>query len=110
VSEATIEVPFSARSGATAKAQGRFIVPVVVKRAIIPRAKPKSPTRFTNIALIEALDAWRRVDQKLMRRYEATPTPSQPKKVCKRLSAVTRVNIKKVKMERYAINRGIWGS
>lgn len=38
-----------------------------------------SPRRFTNIALMAALLACNRVNQKLINKYEQIPTPSQPK-------------------------------
>ncbi|MNL76830.1 hypothetical protein D3C87_2028610 [compost metagenome] len=40
------------------------------------------------------------VYQKPMRRYEARPTPSQPKNICRKLSAVTSMSMAKVKSER----------
>ena len=38
--------------------------------------------------------------QKPISRYEATPTPSQPKNICTRLSALTSISMKKVKSDR----------
>ena len=40
------------------------------------------------------------VNQKLINRYEQRPTPSQPKNNCKKLSAVTSINIKKVNKDK----------
>jgi len=72
--------------------------------------RAKSPILFNNIALIAALLAWTRVNQKLIKRYDVTPTPSQPTNICKKLFAVTKTNIKKVNNERYDINRARCGS
>ena len=63
----------------------------------IPSAKPKSPMRLTRNALIAAAFAEGRLYQKPIKRYDASPTPSQPKKSWTRLSAVTSINMKKVK-------------
>ena len=52
--------------GAHAKAEAKFTLLHCEKRAIIPKAKPISPTRFTNIAFIDALEACNRVNQKLI--------------------------------------------
>ena len=41
-----------------------------------------------------------RVYQKPINKYEARPTPSQPKNICTRLSDVTNINIAKVNSER----------
>ena len=48
----------------------------------IPKDKPKSPILFTIIAFIAALFACIRVCQKLINKYDASPTPSQPKNNC----------------------------
>jgi len=61
-----------------------------------------SPTLLTPTAFSDAIQAFCRVDQKLISRKEQTPTPSQPRKNTIKLSAVTRISIKKVKSERYA--------
>jgi hypothetical protein len=78
--------------------------------ATIPIVKAKSAIRLTTKALIAALFAWRRVYQKLIKRYEQIPTPSQPRNNIIKLSPVTNINIKKVNKERYAIKRGKCGS
>ena len=62
----------------------------------MPSMKPKSPTRLTTNALIAAALALGRSYQKPISRYEARPTPSQPKNICTRLSAVTSISMKKV--------------
>lgn len=49
-------------------------------------------------------------NQKLISKYEHKPTPSHPKNNCKKLSAVTKIIIKKVNNEIYDRNRTIWGS
>lgn len=62
----------------------------------IPLKKNKSPTLLTKNALVAALPAWARVDQKPMSRYEQIPTPYQPKNKIKKFPAETRTNIKNV--------------
>ena len=47
--------------------------------AMMPSAKPKSPTRLTMKALIAAALAAGRSYQKPISKYDARPTPSQPK-------------------------------
>jgi len=66
----------------------------------MPSAKPKSPTRLTMKAFIAAAFALGFLNQKPMRRYEARPTPSQPKNIWTRLSEVTSISMAKVKSER----------
>jgi len=72
----------------------------------MPSMKPKSPTRLTTKALIAAAPAEGLRNQKPIRRYEARPTPSQPKNICTRLSAVTSMSMAKVNSDRYAKKRG----
>jgi len=48
--------------------------------------------------------------QKLINKYEHNPTPSHPTNICNKLSAVTKINIKKVKKDKYAMNLGKCGS
>lgn len=62
--------------------------------------KKKSPIRFISMALIAALFACTLVNQKLINKYEDKPTPSQPKKSCKKLFAVTRSSIKNVNRDK----------
>jgi hypothetical protein len=76
---------------------------VVLKNNInkkIPKTNITSAIRFIIIAFKAALFANTLVDQKLINKYEHNPTPSQPTNICKKLSAVTRINIKKVNKER----------
>ena len=61
-------------------------------------------------ALIAAAQAAGRSYQKPISRYEHNPTPSQPKKSCRKLSALTSISIEKVNRLRYEKNRGIFGS
>lgn len=77
-----------------------------------PRANTikTSATRLTRTAFNAAFVAFIRVYQKLIKRYEHKPTPSQPKKSCKKLSAVTNDTIKKVKNDIYDINLHRCGS
>jgi hypothetical protein len=76
----------------------------------IPIVSAKSAMRLTTNALMAALFACNRVYQKLIKRYEHKPTPSQPRNKITKLSPVTNVNIKKVNNDKYDIKRGKWGS
>ena len=76
----------------------------------MPIVKAKSAILFTIKALIAALLAWIRVYQKLIKRYEQSPTPSQPRNKITKLSPVTNINIKKVNNDKYDIKRGKCGS
>ena len=82
--------------GALAKISSKPTEPLSIQTAKMPSAKPKSPTRLTTKALIAAALADGRSYQKPISRYEARPTPSQPKNSCTRLSAVTSISMKKV--------------
>ena len=75
-----------------------------------PNVRAKSAIRLTIKALMAALLAWIRVYQKLIKRYEQSPTPSHPKNKITKLSPVTNINIKKVNKDKYDIKRGKWGS
>ena len=70
----------------------------------------KSPTLFTSIAFIADLFACARVNQKLIKRYDETPTPSHPTNICKKLFDVTKTSMKKVNKDKYDINLGKCGS
>jgi len=50
------------------------------------------------------------VCQKPINKKEAKPIPSQPKNINKKLSAVTKISIKPVKRDKYAIKRPWCGS
>jgi|TARA_B110000046_G_scaffold123355_1_gene129873 hypothetical protein len=52
------------------------------------------------MALIAALLACKRANQKLISKKEDNPIPSQPKNICKKLSALTKINIKKVNKDK----------
>ena len=58
----------SAKCGAQLKTVAKSTLLKTEKIAIIPSDNPKSPTRFTNIAFIEALDACSLVNQKFIKR------------------------------------------
>lgn len=58
--------------------------------------KKTSAILFIIIAFIAAFKAKILVYQKLIKRKEQTPTPSHPTNNCKKLSAVTKINIKNV--------------
>jgi hypothetical protein len=72
----------------------------VKKTAAMPNARPKSPTRFTSIALIDDFPACIRLFQKPIKRKEAKPIPSQPRNIKTKLSPVTKISIKNVNSER----------
>src|SRR3954453_14070710 len=82
--------------GAFANTTSKLSEPKITKTAKMPSAKPKSPTRLTINAFIEALLAVARSYQKPISKYEHRPTPSQPKNSCTKLSAVTSISMKKV--------------
>ncbi len=60
---------------------------------------PKSPTRFTRNALRFAKIAVGRVYQKPIKRYDTTPTASQPKKSWRKLLLITSISIENVNSE-----------
>ena len=47
-----------------------------------------------------AADAVSFLNQKPIKRYEASPTPSQPKKSCMKSAAVTNISMAKVNRDR----------
>jgi hypothetical protein len=53
----------------------------VKKIAQIPKERPKSPTLLTSIALIADLPACILLVQKLIKKKDAKPIPSQPKNI-----------------------------
>jgi hypothetical protein len=71
-----------------------------IKNKIIPKSKATSPILLTINAFIAALFAAILVYQKLTNKYEQKPTPSHPKNNCKKLPAVTKINIKKVNKDK----------
>ena len=77
---------------------------LVQKSKIKPKIKPRSPTLFTKKAFTAADVALFLLYQNPISKYEATPTPSQPKNNCKRLFDETSINIANVKNDKYAIN------
>ena len=86
--------------GAALKTVSKSIESKMKNVAKMPSEKPKSPIRFTMNALIAAAQADGRVYQKPINKYEARPTPSQPKNICNRLSDVTSINMAKVNSDR----------
>ena len=62
------------------------------------------------MAFTAAFTAKKRVYQKLIDKNEHKPTPSHPKNNCKKLSAVTKMIIKKVKRDKKLKNLVICGS
>ena len=85
-----------AMSGALAKISAKPTEPDSIHTAKMPSAKPKSPTRFTMKAFMAASLADFLSNQKPISRYDARPTPSQPKNSWTRLSEVTSISMKKV--------------
>jgi hypothetical protein len=69
-----------------------------------------SPILLAIIANIEDLLAWIRVYQKLINKYEDTPTLSQPKKSCIKLLEVTNIIIVNVNNDKYEKNLILCGS
>ena len=72
---------------------------MAIASAAMPSRKPKSPTRFTRNAFRFAKMAVGRLYQKPIRRYETTPTASQPKNSCRKLLLMTSINIANVNSE-----------
>ena len=62
--------------------------------------------RLKIIAFLAALDALSRSNQNPMRKYEQTPTPSQPRNSNKKLSASTSSNIAATNRFKYRKNFG----
>jgi hypothetical protein len=67
--------------------------------------KALSPIRFNTMAFKADFVAERRVCQKLIKRKEHIPIPSQPKNKTKKLSLETKINIKKVNKDNKEKNR-----
>jgi hypothetical protein len=78
----------------------KFKVLKYKKIKIIANKKKTSAIRFISIAFTAAFTAKILVYQKLINKKEQTPTPSQPIKSCKKLSAVTKTNIKNVNKDK----------
>jgi len=74
----TVMVVSPARPAA-AETPAKLRVPKVAKTIIVPRAMPMSPTRFTTKAFLAATAADGLCCQKPISRYDARPTPSQPR-------------------------------
>ncbi len=64
--------------------------------------KAASPILLTTKAFMPALDAAGRSNQKPIRRYEQSPTPSQPTNIRTMSEAMTRTSMKKVNRLRKA--------
>jgi hypothetical protein len=63
------------------------------KRAKPPTTKPKSPMRLTMKAFMPAMAFSVSVNQKPIKRYEQSPTPSQPMNIMNRLAPMTSVSM-----------------
>ena len=70
-----------AMPGAAARIAGIETVPNTRNVPKMPSMKPRSPTRLTTKAFIAAAFALGFLNQNPIRRYEARPTPSQPKNI-----------------------------
>ena len=64
-------------------------VPKAVKTSISPITNPKSPILLTMKAFLAAAAAEFRVNQKPIRRYEQSPTSSQPMKSMAKFALLT---------------------
>jgi hypothetical protein len=76
----------------------------------MPKNKNKSLILFIKTAFKAALFALILEYQKLINKKEHKPTPSQPQKINKRLSATINNNIKKVNNNKYIKKRDKCGS
>jgi len=76
----------------------------------MPVNKNKSPILLIIKAFVAALPAWARVYQNPIKRYEQSPTPSQPKNKTNKFPEDTSNSMKKVNNERYDMNRDKNGS
>ena len=81
-------------------------LPVRSKMRNIATRNPASPILLKIIAFLPALAAAGRSNQKEMRKYEHTPTPSHPRKVNRKLPASTRMSIDATNRFRYRKNFG----
>ena len=84
--------------------------PVRSKIRNIASRKPASPMRLKIIAFLPALAALGRSNQKAIRKYEQTPTPSQPRKVITKLPPRTSRSIDATNRFKYMKNFGNWPS
>src|SRR3954451_11500979 len=76
----------------------------------IASMNPKSPTRFVTNAFLPATAAVLRSNQNDTNRYEQSPTPSQPRKVTRKLLPRTSTSIDAANRFMYAKNRENRGS
>lgn len=76
----------------------------------MPVNKNKSPILLMMNAFVAAFPACARVYQKPIKRYEQSPTPSQPKNKTNKLLEDTNKSIKNVNKDRYDMNRAKNGS
>ena len=80
-------------------------MPTFEKIRNIASMKPKSPTRLVTNAFLPATAAELRSNQNEMSRYEHRPTPSQPRKVSRKLEPSTSTSIDAANRLRYAKKR-----
>ena len=84
--------------------------PMVLNAKNIAVITPKSPMRLVTNAFFPATAALSRVCQNEMRKYEQTPTPSQPRKVTSRFSPSTNISMENTNRFRYKKNLENFGS
>src|SRR5262245_14794558 len=85
-------------------------VPAAENARNIASMKPQSPTRLVMNAFWPADALASLENQNAIRRYEQVPTPSQPRKVTRRLLPSTSINIEKVNRFMYTKNLENFGS
>ena len=95
---------------APAKTVSKFKLPKAAKIKNMPRRNPISPIRLTIKAFFAASPAGFFSYQNPIRRYEQSPTPSQPRNIKTKLSARTRLSMVKIKRFIYAKKRQNPGS
>src|SRR5262249_6913541 len=91
------EVPVLTASVGLLNTSREVRVPKEVQSSMVTREKPKSPTRLRMRAFLPAARADSLGYQKRMRRYEQSPTASQPTKRRRKPPAMTRVSMEKTK-------------
>ena len=80
-------------SPATSLMVVKSVVPNVANISATPSDRPMSPTRLTTNAFLAAAAAESLCCQKPMSRYEARPTPSQPRNSPRKLPESTSTSI-----------------
>ena len=89
-------------AGALANTVAKSSDPTRQKIRNIATRNPKSPMRFTMNALLPASALIFSLNQNPIRRYEQSPTPSQPTNITGKLAPRTSVSMKNTNRFRYA--------